>query len=642
MVSQTRPPAAIASVLERIDRPTRAVVTAGMPYANGPLHIGHLAGAHLPADIHARWLRMLIGGENVLFVCGTDDHGSTSELMAMREGKPIADVIGTIHAEQTRALSRFAISLDAYSGTSRPETLPRHAALCGQILRKLHDNGLLSRRTSQQWYDPTVKRFLPDRLVRGQCPNPKCDNDQAYSDECDVCGHQHDPTDLIHPRSTVSDATPEMRDTVHLWLDMWPLSDTLRAWIESKRKLWRPVVVRQVLDTVSPSLRFARERENDYKALKASLPKHKMKYAPGQEVVLQLTSKDDLSHAQTLLAQHGIDTSVVDEWAQRPITRDIPWGIPIPDLHPEVEGKTLYVWPDSLIAPITFTQLALESRGLAPDEIDSYWRDPNARIYQFLGQDNVFFYVLMQGALWLGSQQDPTQVPASGDLQFTEVFACFHLQVGGEKMSKTRGNFFTAEQLVDEKGYSVDQIRYYLALLGLSEKPSNFDFDKLDERNAVLSGKINAALERPLSAAHNKFESTVPEGILIDKVEADTARMVQRYVKAMTTANYPSMLFELENYARRINSLFNKYKPHDDRHPEDQRRNALYSAFYLLKNLMIMLHPFVPDTMNTLRESLCLPETVFSTNELGTGIAAGHKVGPKQEFFPTVNRESTA
>jgi methionyl-tRNA synthetase len=219
----------------------------------------------------------------------------------------------------------------------------------------------------------------------------------------------------------------------------------------------------------------------------------------------------------------------------------------------------------------------------------------------------------------------------------TDVVGSCHLLVGGEKMSKSRGNFYTGEQLLDDKGYSADQVRYYLALLGLAEKPSDFDFVKLEERNRFLAGPMNAAFERPISAAHSKFGGRVPEGVLLDKVVTDTVRMVQQYTRWIERADYPKLLFELENYARTINSLFTQYKPHDDRHPEESRRNALFSCFYVLKNLLIMLYPFVPETMQRLRESLRLPPAVFSVDELGTPISAGHLLGEKQSYFPTVS-----
>jgi methionyl-tRNA synthetase len=636
MTSHPGAPSDVPSVLQTLFRPKRAVVTAGMPYANGPLHIGHLAGAHLPGDINARFWGMAIGRENVLYVCGTDEHGSTSELAALAAGVTVREFVDAQHDAQARTLERFDIGLDVYTGTSRPECFPIHKELSQWFLKRLYDNGLLEKRVSKQWYDPKMQRFLPDRFVRGKCPNPKCGYEDAYSDECDVCGHLHEPTELINPRSSISDATPEMRETAHLYLDMWAVSETLRMWLESKQKTWRPSVLANVLDKVMPCLRFASEHEPRYKELKATLPKHKSKYSAGKQVVLQFGSKAELETAQKLLDDEGFATALVDEWGHRSITRDIAWGIPVPDLDPDLKGKTLYVWPDSLIAPIAFTQVALEKKHLPTEQWKDFWQSPDARINQFLGQDNVFFYVLMQGALWLGSQDDPHRLPKPGEFQLTDIFGCFHLLVSGEKMSKSRGNFVLGDQLLDEKGYDKDQVRYYLALLGLPEKQSDFDFAKLDERNKFLAGPMNAAFERPISAVHSKFEGRVPDGVLLEKVVADTVKIVRRYLKSMERGDYPNLLFEIENYARTVNSLFTQFKPHDDRHPEESRRNALYTTFYVLKNIMIMLYPFVPSTMDKLRESLRLPPSVFSLDELGTPLPAGHEIGLKQTYFPGV------
>jgi len=629
-------PPDIATILSRVKRPRRMVVTAGMPYANGPLHVGHLAGAHLPADIYARWCRMLIGGGNVLFVCGTDDHGSTSELAAAKAGKPVQAFLAELHAKQKGTLDRYAISLDTYSGTSRPECFPRHVELSQGILARLHANGLLEKKVSKQWYDPKVGRFLPDRYVRGTCPNPKCNATDAYSDECERCGHQHDPTELIDPKSALSDATPEMRETAHWWLDMWAVSEPMRTWLQGKEKTWRKGVIADTLDKVMPALHFPNTHEAAYKELKAGLPAHKSKYTSGKRVLLQFADKAGLEKGQAMLAAAGIVTALADEWAHRSISRDISWGIPLPPIDPELAGKTLYVWPDSLIAPMAFTQVALQAKGLDPQGWKDYWCDPESRVVQFLGQDNVFFYVLMQGAMWIGSQADIHRQPIAGELQLTDIIGNCHLLVGGEKMSKSRGNFFTGDQLIDEKGYSVDQVRYYMAMIALADRPSDFDATKFAERNAFLAGPMNAAFEKPISAVHAKFGGAVPDGKLDPKVLEATTRIVARYVKAMDRADYPTLLFEIENYARTVNSLFAQHKPHDDRFPEEARRDALFSCFHVVKNLMIMLHPFVPQTMERVRQTLNLPADVYTVDQLGSSIPAGHAIGPKGEYFPAV------
>jgi methionyl-tRNA synthetase len=190
----------------RIKKPKTAVITAGMPYANGPVHIGHLAGAHVPADIYARFMRMMIGPENVLFVCGTDDHGSNSEVAAKKQGISTEEFISKVHASQQETMNNYGISLDAYTGTSRPENYEEHVKLCQDFLRDLHKNGRLQKKTSDQWYDPEFEMFLPDRFVSGTCP--KCEAPGAYSEECDTCGANYEANELKDPISSVSGKTP--------------------------------------------------------------------------------------------------------------------------------------------------------------------------------------------------------------------------------------------------------------------------------------------------------------------------------------------------------------------------------------------------------------------------------------------------
>ncbi|MBI2520131.1 MAG: class I tRNA ligase family protein [Bdellovibrio sp.] len=626
----------IEAIKKRAHRPKKAVITAAMTYANGPIHLGHLAGANIPPDVYARYMRMLIGAQNVLFVSGSDDHGSTSELAALKAGKTTREFIDEIHQKQYETLKRYNVSLDVYSGTSRPECFPIHKQLAQDFLRKLDHNGLLNKRVSQQWFDPKVGRFLQDRFVQGKCPNLKCDNENAYSNECDKCGAQFAPTELLNPRSAISDAVPVLKDTVHWFLDMWKVSETLRVWIQGKEKIWRASVFNEVINTVLPSVAFSNIHEPKYKEIKTSLPKHKSKYAAGKKIQVQFENKLDLITGQEILKSNGIESELLDGWAHRSITRDVTWGIPLPaEWGPEIAGKSLYVWPDSLIAPIAFTQVALKKKGLDPAQYEEFWKDPEAQIFQFLGQDNVYFYVLMQGAFWVGSQKDPSKLPAAGDFQLTDIFGSFHLMVDGEKMSKSKGNYFTGDQLLDEKGYSADQIRYFVTLLSLPEKMSNFDFENFKERNRFLAGPMNAAFEKPISACHSKFGGVVPKGVLIEKVQIETAKIIQRYLRSMERAEYSTLLYAIENYARLVNSLFVQCKPHDDRFPEEERNNGLFSCFYILKNIMIMLYPFVPSTMDKLRQSLNLPAEVFCVDELGTPISSGHTIGQQQEYFPS-------
>lgn len=626
----------IEAIIGRVKRPEKAVVTAGMPYANGPLHIGHLAGAHIPSDVYARWLKMLIDPQDVLFVCGTDDHGSTSEVSAKKSGAPIPEFIAAIHAKQKQTLANYSIDLNVYSGTSREELFDDHQAFCQDFLRQLHRNGFLEKRTSEQWYDPGLNMFLPDRYVQGVCPS--CGHERAYSDQCESCGASYAPSELKNPVSTASGEKPVLKETDHWWLDMWQVVDQLNDFAASKQRTWRKQVYTEARGEVAPSIVFSNEFEATFKEQKELLPKHKSRYAPGKRIIVEFATKEDLNLGKALLEAQGVPAEIDDAWAYRSITRDIAWGIPVPDdLDPTMKGKTLYVWPESLIAPISFTRLALKQKGLDPETYSDYWKNPKARVAQFIGVDNVFFYVVLQGALWFGSQQQqPARIETEDDLQLTDVYANCHLQINNEKMSKSTGNFFSGDQLLEEYGFTSDHLRYYLSQLSLPKKQSNFDIEQLKEKVEFLANPMNAAFERTISATHSKFGSKVPKGELIGKTAADTRKVIQMYMKNMDKAEYPDLLFVIESYARSINKLFATYKPHDDRHPEEARRDALFSSYFILKNLMIMLYPFVPTTMERLRESLRLPASVFRIDELGKPIEAGHEVGPVQEFFAPV------
>ncbi len=629
----------IANIIARTDRPEKVVITGGMPYANGPLHVGHLAGALVPPDVYCRWMKMLIGEDNVLFVCGTDDHGSTSEVSAKKAGRPVREFIDEIHAKQKETLNRYCVGVDVYSGTSRPDNYEDHKTICQDILRKLQANDMLEKRTSKQWYDPSMELFLADRYVVGTCP--KCGYDRAYSEECDSCGSNHSAEELLNPVSTVSGQTPVLRDTDHWWLNMWKVISPLNTWIRSKQRTWRKAVYNEAIGQVVPCIVFSNRFEDTYKEHKAQLPTHKSRYAAGKRVVVQFSDLESLEVGKSALEAAGVEVDLLDAWAHRPITRDIVWGIPVPEeIDPAMKGKTLYVWPDSLIAPLSFTRRALEEKGLDPDTYALYWKNPKAKVAQFIGSDNVFFYVVMQGALWFGTQEDINGMPRADELQLTDVYANFHLLINGDKMSKSTGNFYTADELIEEHGFSADQVRYYLSQLSLPKKQSNFEIETLREKCAFFCGPLNAAFEKPISAALSKFDGKVPQGELLGKTAAETKKIVATYLKLMSKAEYPDLLFLIENYARLINKLFTNFKPHDDRYPEEERRNALFSSFYILKSLIIMLYPFAPSTIDRVRQSLNLPESVFDIQQLGTPIEPGHTVGSLQEFFPAVERPS--
>ena len=264
----------------------RPLITAAHPYANGPVHIGHLAGVYIPSDIYARYLRLK--GEEVLFVCGSDEHGVPVTIKAKKEGITPQDVVDRYDAIIRQSFADFGITFDIYGRTTSP-THREHAAA---IFRTLYDKGEFLEEESEQYYDPEAKQFLADRYITGTCP--RCQYDRAYGDQCEHCGSTLNPTDLIHPKSAISGATPELRKTKHWYLPLNKHEDFLRQWILEDHKEWKTNVYGQCKSWLDGGLQ------------------------------------------------------------PRAVSRDLDWGIPVP--VEGAEGKVLYVWFDAPIGYISNTK----------------------------------------------------------------------------------------------------------------------------------------------------------------------------------------------------------------------------------------------------------------------------------------------
>lgn len=265
----------------------RSTITAALPYANGPIHIGHLAGCYLPADIYVRFLRMR--GEEVAFVCGSDEHGMAITMKARKEGATPREIVDRYHEMMRDALAGFGVQFDIYSRTSSP----KHAEVASNFFQTLYEKGVFEARETDQYYDPDAEQFLADRYITGTCP--KCQAAGAYGDQCEKCGSTLNPTDLIHPTSTLSGAAPEMRKTTNWFLPLDKLAPELRTYIESHPE-WK---------------------SNVYGQCKSWLD-----------------------------AGDGLQP--------RSMTRDLDWGVPVP--VEGADGKVLYVWFDAPIGYITATQ----------------------------------------------------------------------------------------------------------------------------------------------------------------------------------------------------------------------------------------------------------------------------------------------
>ena len=215
----------------------RTTVTSALPYANGPVHIGHLAGVYVPADIYVRYLRLK--GEEVVFIGGSDEHGVPITIKARKEGVSSQDIVDRYHTIIKKSFEEFGITFDIYSRT----TSKTHHQLASDFFKKLYDDGKFIEQTTKQYYDTEAQQFLADRYITGTCPH--CGNENAYGDQCEACGTSLNATDLINPKSAISGSIPEMRDTKHWYLPLDQYEPWLREWILENHKEWRPNVYGQ-------------------------------------------------------------------------------------------------------------------------------------------------------------------------------------------------------------------------------------------------------------------------------------------------------------------------------------------------------------------------------------------------------------
>ncbi|PRY94464.1 methionyl-tRNA synthetase [Hasllibacter halocynthiae] len=354
----------------------RYLITSALPYINGIKHLGNLVGSQLPADLHARYLRAR--GEEVLFLCATDEHGTPAEIAAGKAGKPVAEYCAEMHAVQAELAKGFGLSFDHYGRSSSPE----NHALTQHFAGRLDENGLIEEIIERQVWSEADGRFLPDRYVEGTCPN--CGYEAARGDQCENCTKQLDPTDLIEPRSALSGSTDlEVRETKHLHLLQSRLRGELDAWIDG---------------------------QDGWPVLTTSIAKKWLHDGEGLQ--------------------------------DRGITRDLDWGIPVrkgSEPWPGMEGKVFYVWFD---APIEYIACAGEwagAHGLGEAGWRRWWRTDegagDVRYVQFMGKDNVPFHTLSFPATLIGSGEPWKKV------DYLKSFNYLNYDGGQFSTSKGRGVF---------------------------------------------------------------------------------------------------------------------------------------------------------------------------------------------------------
>jgi methionyl-tRNA synthetase len=314
-----------------MSEPKRYLVTSALPYANGPLHIGHIGGAYLNADIYVRYLRLK--GKDVAFICGSDEHGAAITLRAKKEGKTPREIVDYYHELMKKAFADFGISFDEYHRTSSDE----HREMSQEVFKKLEAQGSFEVETSQQYYDEEAKQFLADRYITGTCPS--CSSDKAYGDQCEKCGRSLSPLELIDPKSTLSGSKPVLKETSHWYLPMAHHESWIRDYIGKGE--------------------YQGKTHHDPKEWKAHVVGQCMSWVDG-----------------------GLQS--------RAMTRDLEWGVPVPVAG--ADGKVLYVWLDAPIGYITNTKVWADKNG---KNWEDYWKSDESRLIHFIGKDNIVFHCII-------------------------------------------------------------------------------------------------------------------------------------------------------------------------------------------------------------------------------------------------------
>lgn len=494
----------------------RTLITTALPYANGPVHIGHLAGVYVPADIYARYMRL--NGEDVIMVGGSDEHGVPITLKARQEGVTPQDIVDRYHKIIKDSMKELGVSFDIYSRT----TSDIHHETASEFFRHLYDKGEFIKKTSMQPYDEVAGEFLADRYVRGTCPH--CGNENAYGDQCEACGTSLSATDLINPRSALTSAPVTLRETTHWYLPLDKWEPTLRHWILDEHKEWKTNVYGQCKSWLDMGLQ------------------------------------------------------------PRAVSRDLKWGVPVP--VEGAEGKVLYVWFDAPIGYISNT------KELLPDTWQNYWKDPETRIINFIGKDNIVFHCIVFPAMMMAygdGFQLPDNVPAN---EF--------LNLEGDKISTSRNwAVWLHEYLRDFPGKQ-DVLRYVLTANAPETKDNDFTWSDFQARNnnelvAILGNFVN----RAVVLTHKYLNGQVPErGELQDidkKMFEDVLAAKKSLSDNIETFHFREALKDAMEIARIGNRYLQETEPWKLAKTDMARVSTiLYCALQICGDLAVAFEPFMP------------------------------------------------
>ena len=516
---------------------SRILSAVAWPYANGPRHIGHVAGFGVPSDVFSRYMRM--AGHDVLMVSGTDEHGTPILVAADGAGvsaRELADQNNRLIVEDLVALG---LSYDLFTRT----TAGNHYRVVQDMFATVRDNGYMIEQVTRAAISPSTGRTLPDRYIEGTCPI--CGAEGARGDQCDNCGNQMDPTELINPHSRINGETPNFVESVHYFLDLPALADALSAWLDEREQsgTWRPNVIK-------------------------------------------------------------FSKNFLEDIRPRAMTRDIDWGIPVPGWEDQ-PTKRLYVWFDAVIGYLS-ASIEWARRTGDPEAWRQWWNDPEALSYYFMGKDNIVFHSQIWPAELLAYNGQGAKGGTPGDLGVlnlpTEVVSSEFLTMEGKKFSSSHGIVIYVRDFLSR--YQADALRYFISAAGPETSDSDFTWAEFVRRtNGELVAGWGNLVNRTASMIAKKFGEIPTPGeledidrALLDAVEAgfDTVGNLIRHHRQKAA------LSEAMRLVGEANKYVTDTEPFKLKAPEQRERLAtvLWTLAQAVADLNLMLSPFLPHAAN--------------------------------------------
>ncbi len=641
--------------------PERAVITGGMPYGNKELHFGHVGGVFVFADAYARFLRDRIGKDNVIFVSGTDCYGSpiaesyrAKTASGEFEGS-IEDFVRKNHESQKKTLDDYYISLDLFGASALGRAAEHHAKVSDALIRRLYENGQLEKITTSQFFDEKAGVFLNGRQVVGKCPVMGCQSDKAYADECSL-GHQYMPSALIDPKSTLTGETPVMKDVVNWYFRLTDHTDLLNEYVEKIKQ--QPNVRQLVSKTIGeflepPVIHIKRELMPEYEKIKGTLAHHTLENDEKKpSFTICFDTLNDRDAACELLAHAGIRFRTGKTLVPFRLTGNIEWGVKAPALE-GLDGLTVWVWPESLWAPISFTVAYLEKQGRSIDEWKDFWCSKKAQVYQFIGSDNIYFYGVAQTAMFaaLQSGEIGCEIP-DGELQQTTLVANHHILFLNKKASSS-GDIKPpmAAELLEH--YTPEQLRMHWLSLGLGRGSVSFqpkpydpdakaeDSDPVVKEGFLLSNVYNRLVRSCFYCAQKYYDGFLPSGAPDKDIIDESENAILEYERFMYKFEFHRVTYVLDSYIRKANKLWAKNMNEADKNNDEAlRRQTLINAFHYVRTAAVLLHPLAPKGTEMVREYLGFDEDFWSWEHIFEGMdyfcKGEHKLKflePRVDFF---------